>query len=179
MLHATSRERKLAILTGLTAAVLLFDRLWLRPLVAQWRQVSADTEAVVGDLQRSRNLIANETMIRDQWQKTKDEIAAAEKAMSFQSYLSAIEKTAYVTEKSRKSLPRAKVDGRTVEGFGLALSGSLRNVTSFLRQLQASPRLLRVTQFSIRSKEKSDELAVDVVISTFLASQAPAKGKDK
>jgi len=129
-------------------------------------------------LERSRSLIEHEDMIRRQWKKTFDSVSRAEAAMSFQSYLNAVERRAGVIEKNRKSLPPAKARGRVVERFGLALNGSLASVVAFLKELLSSPRLLRITQLSFRSRDKSDRLDMYVVAATIRLS-SPKKREKK
>jgi len=169
MFNASKREKTLAILAGAAVAVLLLDRVWLRPLMAAWQETSQAIATTKTELERSRTLIDNAAAIQKQWAKTSEEIAKAQRSASFQSYLDSLERSAGITEKNRKSLADSKVKGKKVENYSLALSGDLGGVVKFLSKLADSPRLLRVTQLSIRSKEKVATLDVDAMV----AAMAP------
>ncbi len=179
MLNASEREKRLAWIAGAAAALLLLDQAWLRPLMARWGETSDAIAAARARLERSRSLIDHEDMIRRQWRKTFEAVSKAEAAMSFQSYLNAVERRAGVVEKNRKTLPPSKERGRVVERYALALNGSLRSVVAFLNELLASPRLLRITQLSFRSRDKSDRLDVDVVAATMRVSSTKSKEKKR
>ncbi len=179
MLNANKREKTLAILAGAAVALLLLDRVWLGPLLAAWQETSQAIATTKTELERSRTLIDNADAIQKQWAKAAEEIAQAQRSASFQSYLDSLERSAGITEKNRKSLADSKVKGKKVENYALALSGDLGGVVKFFNKLADSPRLLRVTQLSIRSKEKVSALDIDTTIAAMapgdLAVQEEAK----
>lgn len=179
MLNASKREKTLAILAGAAVAVLMLDRVWLRPLLAAWQETSRAIVTKQTELERSRTLIDNAAAIQRQWAKMSQEIAKAQRSASFQSYLDTIERVAGVTENNRKSLADSEVKGKKVENYSLALSGDLGGVVRFLNTLADSPRLLRVKQLSIRSKEKTATLDIDAMIAAMAPENLEVKEEAK
>jgi hypothetical protein len=178
MFGATSRERRLALATAIALGLLVLDKVWLAPLLQHWGRVSEETQKAAAELEKARNLLDNADAIRARWKQASEEIAAAELAMSFQAYLSSLEQRAGVTEKNRKSLPKSAASKHTVESFDVSLSGSLAGLVAFLRELDASPRLLRVSRLSVRGRENDANLDADLTVSTLLANEPAAKAKE-
>lgn len=163
MLGTSTREKKLAIAAGTVLALLLLDRLWRPPLARMWTQVKEETDSAAAQLAKAQWLVKNGDSIRKDYQQAMAEIEK-KSATPFESYLVAVERRAGVREKHRRPLPQSRLRDRTISSVQISLEGSLDNLGRLLHDLETSPRLLRVTRLSIRSREGKSDLDIEMNI---------------
>ena len=163
MLGSSTREKKLAIAAGTVLALLLLDRLWRPPLARMWTQVKEETDSAEAQLAKANWLMENAEAIREDYEQAMAEIKK-ESATPFESYLVAVERRAGVREKHRRPLPVTRLKDRTISSVQISLEGSLDNLGRFLHYLETSPRLLRVTRLSVRSREGKSDLDIEMNI---------------
>lgn len=173
------RERLIALVTAAAVGILMLDRYALTPFEESRSGTLARKEAVLNELQRGRQLLANQRQLAPRWRAMLDGGLQGDPAEAEGQLLHACRNWA---QESRLSLVSLTPD-RGLETGDLreiavraTLTGSMEGIRQFLGRVRGAAIPVRVDELLISARrEGTDDLSLDMRLSTlYLASPALA-----
>lgn len=167
-----NRQQILAIVAGLTLALLVGDRLVLSPLMRSWKERAARIVQLRKDISQGSLLSDREETIRQRWQSMRtntlpDNMSAAENEV-----LQAFEHWSQISRISIASIKpqwkRAGDDYMTLECRADAF-GNIEALSRFLYNVERDPLALRVESVEITSRDNEGrQLSLGLQVSGLL-----------
>lgn len=167
-----NRQQLLALLAAAGVALFLADRLVVSPLLAGWKERSAQIAQLRKSVTQGEQLVRRSDRIRDRWDSMRtntlpDEVSAAENQV-----LKAFERW---SDDSRISISGIKPQWKRTDDDFMTLEcradayGSIHDLTRFLHSLEKDPLALRVESVEITSRDETgQQLALAIQVSGLL-----------
>jgi hypothetical protein len=184
----SKRERFVGLVSAGVLALLALDRVAISPLWDRSKAVGDELLVARADISCAEQLVGNAPRMNQRWNEMVKAGLKSEVTDSESQTLRALEKWSREAGLSRVSFQPGRLElvPKQKEFRQLTMrlsgSGSMRDVSHFLWQLQTTTLPIRVTDLQIKShKDGTDDLALTVAVSTLIlppAQQAKAGGKE-
>lgn len=174
------RERMIALVTLGAVALLAVNSLVLTPLAERRDRVDAEAESARLELERANRLFSNGRRVNERWQEmlgaglTSDASDAEARALAA---LSTWAREAGLGPPTSLRPERREV-GEQFQTITLRATGtgSMENISDFLRRIQSADLPLRVTDMQLTTRtEGSDELSLQLGVSTICLAPEPER----
>jgi Tfp pilus assembly protein PilO len=172
-----------AVLVGLNALVF---GLYTLPRSVQERSLSSRVETLRADVERERKAVADRRDRVDAVRSNTGDTERFYRQVVFgreESLASSLEELDHVAgslglKPGPRTFDQEEVDGAPLVRFVVTMpvSGSYRELTSFLDRLERSPRFLTVDSIRLREKKEEGVVDLNVVISTYFRAPGRAVG---
>lgn len=183
------RERRLLVLAGIVAAVVLAQLYVVEPLVESHRHTQELIAARQSLLLRQQRLLARHERYERELAELRAEIADRRgrllpgdrpplAASELQKLIKATAQDSGVEVRSERILPTVERGGYTEVPVEVTLSGPIRAITALLYRLEGSPVLLTLADVKLRvvSVVSPRELSATLAVSGYIPSPAGAAG---
>jgi type II secretory pathway component PulM len=180
MASLTKRERNLAIAAGAAIGALLLYFVIISPLEQSWSDVEAGQRTVAQERSDALLVFAQRDHLQRVWDKLRKAGLQSDASMAESQAENAVSRVADQAGVSDVSL---KTDSASTEGSfqvtGLSMQGkgSMRQISQMIYLLESAAVPLRIIslQISPQQKEGTDDLSVQVSLSTICQAPTPAK----
>ena len=175
----SKRERRIAMLTIIAAAFLVFYRGLLTPYFGQRTQLTVDKQSLLVNIEHAHDLFARRKNLSPKWEEMlksglKPDAASAESAV-----LNALRDWA---EESGLMLSSLKPERSTKRGqlqeitFQAVCVGSMNGVSKFLWQIENAALPVKISDLQLSTrKEGADDLTLQVRIAALCLEPPSAK----
>jgi len=166
----SSRERKIAMITGVVLALFALDYLVLSPLTASREQLDVKQQSLQRELDAARKTANASRTALKKFREYRAAGLSTDASATESSLLNTLRSWA---QESNLTLLSLRPD-RAASGHGLnelafqaSAEGSMRSIMSFLHRIDSASLPVRVNELQIASRtENSDDLTLQMRIST-------------
>lgn len=184
------REKRLLVLAGVMALVVGGHALVVEPSLSRSQQARERIAAREALLERQQRLLARreaylaeERALREAIERRRARLLPGDRAplaaSELQKLIKSTAQEAGVEVRSERTLPPAERGGYLEVPVEVTLSGPIRGVVGFLRQLEAAPLLLSIQDVKLRvvSVGAPRDLLATVAVAGYMAAPG-AEGRD-
>lgn len=169
------RERKLAVVVGVGAALLLGDRLFVRPLTGRMGGLGRQVDRAAQTIIRNRQTLRQREEIMRAFAAYQQQVqgdVSDEAAMV--GLISAIEQVVGATGVSNiqfKPGASREADGYRQFDVVVSFNSSMESLMRFMHAVESSPQLLRVEELRLTARESTlPDVRCEVVVTKILFS---------
>jgi DNA-directed RNA polymerase subunit F len=173
----STRERRVALVAGLAAAVFLLDHWILTPVLELREEQMLEQQALVEDLDRARDMLVQSRNASHHLKQMRLIGLGSDASHIESQLLNALQgwsKEARLRLASLRPDRTTAVQGLNELGFQATAEGTMRALTEFMLKIETAPMPLRVRELQIASRsEGKDDLTIQIRISTIWDPAAP------
>lgn len=169
-----SRERTLAIWTGVAIALWLGNMLIVEPLTDSWHSRSALIAGLEKDIANGKQLIRRETTIHERWANMQSNALPSNATLAESKLFNAFDEWAQdsgVTLASQKSQQKDTDEGYSTLEWRADVTGNLPSLVKFLYDEGKSPMGIRVQAIDLTSRDDNGkDIALGLQVSGLILS---------
>lgn len=180
-MRISSRERKLAIATGVLALCFLLFQTILAPLVGCWRMLRAETTALETELLKHRASIRQKEAVERQYQELQSEILQRgtneEVTVKLLQSLQEMYSGLGLVDKGTRVHPVEEGGFYCKYSIRMDLEGTVPALGEFLHAISAAKQPLRVEQLTVTATGRYEMVRVSMLVTAiFAVSSTESRG---
>ena len=154
-----NRQKFLLIVAAAALGLLVLDSVVFEPLVASWKDRSKRIDDLQNQLVQARGVIRNEAGIRRNWNGKKDNMLSASNTQAEADMLKAFDRwqrgSGITLASYRAQWRQGNDDSYMTLECHADISGSLRNITEFLYQLEREQMAIQLESMQLASRDNN------------------------